>query len=93
MNIPFITTAQMIEVDRAMIEDYGVTLIQMMENAGRELATLARWRFLATDDGDHPREPRGKRVIVLAGTGSNGGGGLVCARRLHGWGAGQRALE
>ena len=24
---------------------------------------------------------------MLAGTGGNGGGALVCARRLHGWGA------
>jgi NAD(P)H-hydrate epimerase len=26
-------------------------------------------------------------VVVLAGTGGNGGGALVCARRLHGYGA------
>jgi NAD(P)H-hydrate epimerase len=68
------------EVDRAMIEDYKISLLQMMENAGRCLADLARSRFL---DGD----PRGRRVLVLAGTGGNGGGGLVCARRLHTWGA------
>ena len=79
-TIPFITTDQMREVDRAMIEDYGISLVQMMENAGRNLAQLARQRFL---DGD----PRGRRVLVLAGTGGNGGGGLVCARRLHNWGA------
>lgn len=79
-NIPFLTTEQMIEVDRAMIEDYGISLMQMMENAGRNLAHLARRRFL---DGD----PRGKQVVVLAGRGGNGGGGLVCARRLHNWGA------
>jgi len=78
--VPFVTTAQMIEVDRAMIEDFHIELIQMMENAGRALAHLARARFL---DGD----PRGKRVVVLAGTGGNGGGALVCARRLHNWGA------
>ncbi len=79
-NIAYLNTAQMREVDRAMIEDYGIELIQMMENAGRNLAHLARFRFL---DGD----PRGRRVIVLAGRGGNGGGGLVCARRLHNWGA------
>ncbi len=78
--VSFITTDQMREVDRAMIEDYGISLIQMMENAGRNLAQLARQRFL---DGD----PRGRRVLVLAGTGGNGGGGLVCARRLRNWGA------
>lgn len=40
--IPSLTTAQMIEVDRAMIEDYHIELIQMMENAGRNFAELAR---------------------------------------------------
>jgi NAD(P)H-hydrate epimerase len=79
-EVPYLTTEQMIEVDRAMIEDYRIELIQMMENAGRTLAHLARERFL---DGD----PRGKRVVVLSGSGGNGGGALVCARRLHTWGA------
>ncbi len=46
MNIPAITADQMREVDRLMIEDYGIQLIQMMENAGRNLAALARHRFL-----------------------------------------------
>ncbi|NIM09211.1 MAG: NAD(P)H-hydrate epimerase, partial [Planctomycetales bacterium] len=55
--------------------DYRIDLIQMMENAGRNLAHLARSRFLGGD-------PQGKRVAVLAGTGGNGGGALVCARRL-----------
>jgi NAD(P)H-hydrate epimerase len=70
----------MVEVDRAMIENFHIQLIQMMENAGRNLAHLARTRFL---DGD----PRDREVVVLAGTGGNGGGALVCARRLHNWGA------
>lgn len=78
--VPFVDTAQMIEVDRAMIEDYGIELIQMMENAGRNLAHLARTRFL---NGD----PRGRKILVLAGAGGNGGGSLVAARRLHNWGA------
>lgn len=63
-----------------MIEDFGIDLVRMMENAGRNLAHVARSRFL---DG----EPRGKTVVVLAGTGGNGGGSLVGARRLHGYGA------
>jgi len=77
---PYVTTPQMVEVDRAMIEDFKIELIQMMENAGRNLAHLTRIRFL---DGD----PQGRRVIVLAGGGGNGGGALVAARRLHNWGA------
>jgi len=63
-----------------MTEDFHIELIQMMENAGRNLAHLARIRFLGGD-------PRAKRVIVLAGSGGNGGGALVAARRLHNWGA------
>jgi NAD(P)H-hydrate repair Nnr-like enzyme with NAD(P)H-hydrate epimerase domain len=42
MRIPFITTQQMVEVDRLMIEAYDIQLIQMMENAGRNLAELGR---------------------------------------------------
>lgn len=40
-EIPYLTTEQMVEVDRAMIEDYRIELIQMMESAGRNLAHLA----------------------------------------------------
>ena len=79
-DVPHVDTVQMIEVDRAMVEDFKIELIQMMENAGRSLAHLARGRFLGGD-------PRGKRVVVLAGTGGNGGGALVCARHLHNYGA------
>ena len=79
-EIPFISTEQMIDVDRLMVEEYHIELIQMMENAGRNLAALARDRFL---NGD----PFGRKVVVLAGTGGNGGGALVCARRLKNWGA------
>ena len=78
--IPSISTEQMIEVDRLMIEDYHIELIQMMENAGRCLAILAVQRFLK-------KKLKKKQVVVLAGTGGNGGGALVCARRLHNWGA------
>jgi len=79
-NIPDLDTEQMIEVDRAMIEDYKIGLIQMMENAGRNLARLARLAFL---EGD----ARNKNVVILAGSGGNGGGALVCARHLHNAGA------
>ena len=79
-SIPAISVDQMIEVDRAMIEDFGISLLQMMENAGRNLAHLARRRFL---EGN----PVGKRVVILAGTGGNGGGAMVGARRLQNWGA------
>ena len=79
-DVPYVTTDQMREVDRLMVDEYGIVLLQMMENAGRGLARLARDRFLGGD-------ARGRRVTVLAGGGGNGGGGLVSARRLAGWGA------
>jgi len=79
-EVPDLTTEQMVEVDRSMIEDYGIELIQMMENAGRNLAHLARERFLDST-------AQGKHVIVLAGRGGNGGGAMVCARHLSNWGA------
>jgi NAD(P)H-hydrate epimerase len=80
LKIPYLTTQQMIEVDRLMVEVFGIQLVQMMENAGRHLAVLARKRFL---DGD----PANKKVIVLAGSGGHGGGAMVSARNLHNWGA------
>lgn len=79
LRIPVVNTAEMREVDRLMIEKYGIQLLQMMENAGINLAELAR-RFL---DGF----VSGKHIIVVAGKGNNGGGGLVAARHLYNWGA------
>jgi NAD(P)H-hydrate epimerase len=67
------------EVDRLMVEEMEISLLQMMENAGRCLATQARMMLGG--------EVLGKRVTVLAGRGGNGGGGLAAARRLFNWGA------
>ena len=77
-KIPVITTAQMAQVDRLMVEEYGILLIQMMENAGRNLAELARRKLGGTAN---------TQVTVLCGAGNNGGGGLVAARHLLNWGA------
>lgn len=77
--IPSITTTQMIEVDRAMIEDYHIELIQMMENAGRAFAELAR-SWLGGTVTSHS-------IVILCGSGNNGGGGMTAARHLHNWGA------
>jgi NAD(P)H-hydrate epimerase len=68
--VPALTADQMREVDRAMVEDLHIELVQMMENAGRSLAELAIARFASV------------AVTVLAGPGGNGGGGLVAARHL-----------
>ena len=78
-NIPAVTQAQMVEVDRLMIEEYGITLLQMMENAGRNLAELTSELLGGL--------VRGKRIAVLCGGGNNGGGGMAAARHLVNWGA------
>jgi NAD(P)H-hydrate epimerase len=85
VEIPALTTAQMAEVDRQMISDYGIELIQMMENAGRSLAELAS-RML---DASLSR----RSVCVLCGRGNNGGGGMVAARHLHNRGADVRVIR
>jgi NAD(P)H-hydrate epimerase len=77
--VPTVSTTQIQEVDRLMAEVYGIELLQMMENAGRSLAVLAR-RMLGDDVTDRP-------IVVLAGRGANGGGGLAAARHLLNWGA------
>jgi NAD(P)H-hydrate epimerase len=69
-SIPTVTAMQMREVDRLAVEEYGLALIQMMENAGIHLAELVIRRF------------RPSSVGVLCGIGGNGGGGLVAARHL-----------
>jgi len=66
-----VTAEEMRDVDRVAVEEVGLELLMMMENAGRNLAARVRQRV----SGDGP-------VVVLAGSGGNGGGGLACARHL-----------
>ncbi len=69
-DLPAVTADEMREVDRVAVSEFGLDLTRMMENAGRSLAELAVTLF------------RPGSVTVLAGTGGNGGGGLVAARHL-----------
>ena len=66
-------------LDRLMVEQYRITPLQTMENAGRNLALLAK-QMLDDDLVDRP-------VVVLVGRGNKGGAGLVAARHLLNWGA------
>ena len=76
---PAVTPAQMAQVDRIMTEEFGVEVLQLMELAGQAVAVWARERLLG--------DVTGKRVLVLAGSGGNGGDGMVAARLLYAWGA------
>lgn len=71
--LPALTEQQMREVDRIAMEDFGLGVLQMMENAGRNLALHA---IENVDDPDG-------EIVILAGSGGNGGGGLSCARHLR----------
>jgi NAD(P)H-hydrate epimerase len=79
LTVPAVTREQMIEVDRIAVEETGPNLYQMMENAGRNLALIVV---------DLIKEKSlGKKVLIFAGTGGNGGGGICAARHLlnHGY--------
>jgi NAD(P)H-hydrate epimerase len=86
--VPAVTADQMREVDRIAVEDFGLGILQMMENAGRNLAlnvvdmlrsegALRQTTSTGAGPGQRPE------VAILAGSGGNGGGGLCCARHLH----------
>src|SRR2546428_4335182 len=66
-----ISPAEMRVLDRNA-QYFGVSILELMENAGKALADVARSEFGAA----------GKNVLVLCGTGNNGGDGLVAARHL-----------
>lgn len=71
--VPAVTAEQMREVDRIAVEEFGLGILQMMENAGRNLA----------ENVIDMSGRVGGEVTVLAGAGGNGGGGMCCARHLH----------
>lgn len=78
VDVPAVTADEMREVDRVAVDEFGIDLLQMMENAGRNLA-------------GHVRQSASE-VTVVAGNGGNGGGGMVCARHLYNRGVSVRVV-
>jgi NAD(P)H-hydrate epimerase len=74
------TAAEMREIDRRTIEEYGIPGMVLMERAGTAAARLIGENFDLN------------KVTVLSGSGNNGGDGLVIARELHNRGYGVRVL-
>ncbi len=64
--VPAVTADQVREVDHIAVEEFSLSILQMMENAGRNLAE----NVLAMLGGI-----KGE-ITLLAGSGGNGGGGL-----------------
>jgi NAD(P)H-hydrate epimerase len=83
-GLVYLTAEEMAEADRMAIEDYGIDVIALMENAGVATAQLAK-KMLGGDVGE-------TNICCLVGRGNNGGDGLVAARHLHNWGADVRVV-
>ncbi len=64
--------SEMREIDKVTIEKYGIPGVVLMENAGNAVVDE-----ILKHDKDI------KRVLILCGTGNNGGDGFVIARHLH----------
>jgi len=63
------------EMDSLAIQKYAIPVELMMENAGLQLAYLVSSYASRRD-----------KIRIGIGPGNNGGGGLVAARKLAGWG-------
>ena len=83
-GLVYLTAEEMAEADRVAIEEYGIDVIALMENAGVATALVAR-KMLGGD-------VRGRNVCCIVGRGNNGGDGLVAARHLNNWGASVRVV-
>lgn len=82
MRTRALTRAEVRELDRRAVQDYGVPSLLLMENAGRACAAAAA-ELLVGGRGE---------VVVLCGPGNNGGDGLVVARTLWNRGRDARVL-
>ncbi|HEY4708259.1 MAG TPA: NAD(P)H-hydrate dehydratase [Thermodesulfobacteriota bacterium] len=60
-------------IDRAAVERYGITGLELMENAGKGVAEIVKREALSSNG----------RIAIVAGKGNNGGDGYVAARHLH----------
>jgi NAD(P)H-hydrate epimerase len=69
-----LTRAQVREIDRRAIEEYGIPGIVLMENAARAVVNVAM-EMLASMESP--------QVLILCGGGNNGGDGFAVARHLH----------
>jgi len=73
-----ITSAEMAALDENC-KFFGLLPLQLMENAGANIADEVRKRF--TTKGNGHAEP--VKVTILAGKGNNGGDAFAAARHLH----------
>lgn len=70
-DLPSMTRDQVRDVDRRAVDEFGMSSLVLMENAGRGTADLLINRGVAGP------------VLLCCGSGNNGGDGLVIARHLE----------
>ncbi|HTQ04448.1 MAG TPA: NAD(P)H-hydrate dehydratase [Polyangiaceae bacterium] len=78
---PVLTRAEVRELDRRATAEAEVPSLELMENAGHGATELALARY-----------PEARRVVIVCGTGNNGGDGFVVARLLKTHGREARVL-
>lgn len=78
-----VTVAEMRALERVAMEKYNIPSIVLMENAAHQTADLIASRLGGLG---------GKRILILAGKGNNGGDGLAVARYMANRGAAVRVL-
>jgi len=69
----YITPAKMREIDKRTQEEFNIPVTILMENAGRAVFQTAMEMLSGKEN---------KKVVVVSGSGNNGGDALVAARHL-----------
>lgn len=72
-----IVTSEQMRLIEECSESAGVSMVQLMENAGLAVADRIRDKLVLSVN---------TTIVILIGPGKNGGDGLVAARHLHMWG-------
>ncbi|WP_462137284.1 NAD(P)H-hydrate dehydratase [Candidatus Mycalebacterium sp.] len=65
------TREEIREIDRASVDEHGISVNVLMENAGRAVCSAAERKF-----------PEARKIAIVCGGGNNGGDGFVAARHL-----------
>ena len=73
-----VKAVEMQDIDHRAVSEFGIPSLILMEKAGRQTAEMVE---------DMSGCLEGKKVIILAGRGNNGGDGLAAARHLLNGGA------
>jgi NAD(P)H-hydrate epimerase len=86
MEVPAVLTREQVRrVDSLAVNEYGMSSLVLMENAGRGVvdALLAFDPSLCAKAGEPATTPGAARVAILCGKGNNAGDGFVIARHLQ----------